>query len=336
MKLKPRVIVKVTGRQSDHSSRWEILQPLQSTRHNHSYFARNLRPDLDDQMVKLTVCRYEKRLLGNKGYVDNVRRRLLHQAEMLTVPLNALPEPVDLFTCANRQDRFHFADAKSYKTSEPVLVTEAYSGVPLDVLVSEEGPLTESRSLRLSLKLCNLVEDLHRHRVLAYELRPEDILVDATDHDRIWVLGCANYQRTDASGVVHPNRLVVPLSDFSFAAPEVETGREPLGFRSDIYSLGAIILYTLTARKARDLRVDGGPMPRLPGVSPSTQRILDRCLAPTPKDRFQDTQEVRKALRKAVGTPPEEPSERKTRGAQPTGFLNALRRFARRLGVCSP
>ena len=43
------------------------------------------------------------------------------------------PEPVDLFTCENRQDKFRFAGAKKARSTEPVLVTEAFHGQPIDV-----------------------------------------------------------------------------------------------------------------------------------------------------------------------------------------------------------
>ncbi|MFQ5654413.1 MAG: hypothetical protein ACE5GW_06750 [Planctomycetota bacterium] len=323
MKLKVGATVKVRGAETEYSSRWEIVQPLRSTGHRNSYYARNLRTDLHDQRVKLTVCGYENRLLGNKGYVDNVRRRLLHEAKMLTLPLNLLPEPVDLFTCENKQDRFAFPGGKRYSANEPVLVTEVYSGKPLDVLVGKDGALDEARALRIALKLCDLLEDLHRHGVLAYELRPEEILVDPDDHDRIWVLGCANYQRVGRGGVVRPAELVVPLSDFGFAAPEVEAGREALGPRTDIYALGAMLLFMLTGQRARDLRTGGRMRPaRRGGHSARTRKILTRFLAGAPRDRFADTKRARVALRRALGAGEGARSEEELR-------VGLVRRFGR-------
>ena len=86
------------------------------------------------------------------------------------------------------------------------------------------------------------LEDLHRRNVLIYEFRPEDILVDTTDDDRLWILGCANLQRIGRDEQVQVQDLVVPLSDFTYTAPEVEAGAQPLDKRSDIYSFGALML----------------------------------------------------------------------------------------------
>ncbi len=301
MELKANTVLRESGEETEFSSRWEVLELLQSTRYRNSYLARSLRDDLTDHRVTLTVCRYEKRLLTNENYVENVRRRLLHEAEMLTLPLNFLPEPVDFFTCKNTQEKFGGKSGKMLRGIEPVLITETFAGEPLDVLIGREKRLPEERALRLGLRLCDLLIDLHRWRVLAYELRAEDILVDASDHDRIWVASCANYQKSDEGGVVVRDALVVPLTDFGFAAPEVEEGRASLDRRSDIYSLGALVLYLLTGIKARDHRTGEQPArSAIESFSAETQAFLGRCLSNGPKDRFPDAKAARSALSKAI------------------------------------
>jgi hypothetical protein len=237
--------------------------------------------------------------------VDNVRRRLLHEAEMLTVPHNVFPEPVDLFQTQNLQDSFAFGEAERYRETEPVLVTEPYYGTPLDELVTRQGPLEQPRALRIGLKLCDLLEDLHRRNILIYEFRPEDILVDTTDDDRLWILGCANLQKIGRGEQVRVQDLVVPLSDFTFTAPEVEAGATPLDRRSDIYSFGALLLYTLTGHKPRQLIEEQGHNEAVYGLrklSPGTCRLLGRCLSFDPAFRCPGPKEVRAALREALAS----------------------------------
>jgi serine/threonine protein kinase len=289
-------VVVAAGEQDEHSSRWEVLQPVQTTRLRQSYLARSRQPEWGDHKVLLTVCRYNPRLLGNREYVDNVRRRLKHEAEMLTIPHNALPEPVDLFVTENDQDGFQFPEAERYRRTEPVLVTEALHGQPLDALVTAQGPLPEARALRLVRKVADFLAELHDHGFIAYELRPEDILADIHDHDRVWIGSCANYQAT-SGGVVQPAELVVPLSDFAFTAPEVESGLQPLDRRSDLYSLGALLLYLLTGKPPAP-----GPLPA--ALSPETAWLLGRCLAASPKQRFSSCEELQQSLDDALATLP--------------------------------
>ena len=285
---------------SEFSSRWEIIRPLQSTKLRHSYVARSLRSDLTEHPVTLTVCRYEERLLGNVQYVENVRRRLHHEAEMLSLPMNFLPEPVDLFICRNEHDIFAFPDARGFSENEPVLVTEALAGTPIERLVAN-GPIDEVRALRIALRLCDLLNDLHRWNILAVEFRPEDLLVDETDHDRVWVASAASLQRSDEKGRLRPKDMVVPLTDFDFAAPEVEAGRDRLDRRADIYTLGAMLFHLLTGRSPRMQRTDAKASWRAIGhYSIETRSFVRRCLDLDPAVRYEDTKGARKVLRQAL------------------------------------
>ena len=300
MELVAKKTVHEPGTQTEFSSRWEIVEPLQSTRYRNSYRARNLREDLAGHHVTLTVCRYEERLVSNANYVENVRRRLRHEVEMLALPLNFLPEAVDYFVCQNDEDDFPDRPGTPFGSDEPVLVTESFSGVPIDELIGH-GPLDEVRALRIGLRLCDLLNDLHRWQVLAYELRPEDLLVDETDHDRIWVASCANFQKSDEAGRVSPKSLVVPLTDFMFAAPEVEEGRGRLDRRSDLYSLGAMLYHLLTGRDPRQQRTAKKVSWRSIGhLSLETQTCVRRLLSVDPAGRFDDTKSTRAALRRAL------------------------------------
>ena len=91
-------------------------------------------------------------------------------------------------------------------------------------------------------------------------------------------------------------------------SPEQATGGRELDGRSDIYSLGAVAYYLLTGRppfegRGRDRR-DDRPCPR-PGVPPSQvragipedlERVVLRCLAKDPADRFPDAESLERAL----------------------------------------
>jgi serine/threonine protein kinase len=300
MKLKQGTIVKEMGPEHENASGWELLALVQETRHRLTYLARNIRDDLADHRALLTICRYEKRLLSNRSYVDNLRKRLVHQAKMLSTPLNLLPEPIDFFHTQNSDDPFSFPEASHYRQSEPVLVTKPYAGEPLDHLVQKRGALSQYRTLSLGLQLCDLLEDLHRQRLLLYEFRPEDILLDTSDHDRLWLMGLANLQQMDARHQVPIKNLVVPLTDFSYTAPEVEAGSESLDTRSDFYSLGALLLFLLTGKNPRDFLRGSKNSEAIYGLRelhPETCWLLDRCLSFDPAARFLSTGEIREALR---------------------------------------
>jgi hypothetical protein len=97
-----------------------------------------------------------------------------------------------------------------------------------------------------------------------------------------------------------------------YLATEV-LAKHPASPQSDIYSLGAVLFHLLTGsfplvgRTIDDLRQAhaAGERRRLRGVRPDVparlSRIVGRCLAPNPADRFQDVAAVAQALRGAGG-----------------------------------
>ena len=91
-------------------------------------------------------------------------------------------------------------------------------------------------------------------------------------------------------------------------SPEQATGGRELDERSDIYSLGAVAYYLLTGRPpfegesgltvmiahARDPVVP--PSRVVPGIPEDLERVVLRCLAKDPAERFPDAESLERAL----------------------------------------
>ena len=93
-----------------------------------------------------------------------------------------------------------------------------------------------------------------------------------------------------------------------FMSPEQATGGRELDERSDIYSLGAVAYYLLTGRPPFDAGGGLGVMiahardPVVPpsrvqaGIPEDLERVVLRCLAKDPADRFPDAESLERAL----------------------------------------
>jgi serine/threonine-protein kinase len=98
------------------------------------------------------------------------------------------------------------------------------------------------------------------------------------------------------------------VGTLSFMAPEQWAGRTALDHRADLFALGAVAYYLLTAHlpfaDENGFRALAAPYPsrpvppstHRPGVPRDLERIVLRCLEHDPADRYPDACSLRHAL----------------------------------------
>ncbi len=125
--------------------------------------------------------------------------------------------------------------------------------------------------------------------------------------------GTAGYRSGTGTGITTPGKA---LGTPAFMAPEIWHG-EPATFRSDVYSLGALVYSlctghppheaeTLDLLKDRICRLDARPLGDLmPDAAPEFTALIDRCLRRDPAMRFQSAADLRLALSTLVSPVPQ-------------------------------
>lgn len=148
----------------------------------------------------------------------------------------------------------------------------------------------------------------HGQGVVHRDVRPENILLEAghalvADFGIAGVLESAGGERLSASGIM----LGVP----AYTSPEQAQGTRALDGRSDLYSLGCVLYemlggdppFTGASRTAVLARHAGDAVPPLrtirPDVPAAIERVVLRCLAKRPEERFPTAAEMAAALREA-------------------------------------
>jgi eukaryotic-like serine/threonine-protein kinase len=189
-------------------------------------------------------------------------------------------------------------------------VMEHLNGLSLAELVERNGALPPGRVVYLLRQVCGALSEAHAAGLIHRDIKPSNLFAarrgGTGDVAKLLDFGLVlSREGADAAHLSGEGQVMgTPL----YMAPEQATGRKELDGRSDLYSLGAVAYYLLTGRPPFDGRDGIGVMiahARDPVVPPSRgradvpadlERVVLRCLAKDPADRFPDAEGLEHAL----------------------------------------
>ena len=189
------------------------------------------------------------------------------------------------------------------------VVSELIEGRTLRSLIAE-GPLGVARSLELAHQLASGLAAAHEQGVVHRDLKPENVVITQDGRLKIVDFGIARLAsdaRGDASTPAETETAAGALFGTSgYTAPEQARG-ELVDHRVDIFALGAILFESLTGEPAfrtgstvetltAVLRDDPLERPAARSLPEGLRRVLKRCLAKSPGERFQTAQDLGFAL----------------------------------------
>src|ERR1700730_7603134 len=176
---------------------------------------------------------------------------------------------------------------------EPYLVMEYVKGQSLQELVSRENrTLPLSTTLQLVQEIAEALHYAHAQGVIHRDIKPANILVDENGHAKIADFGIAKLNQTNLT--LHGQVLGSP----AYMAPE-QLGDGDVDSRSDLFSLGVILYYTLTGHRPFQGNstttvcfklVNHEPLPVSSfqaNLSPELDNIVLRAMAKDPAQRYQ-------------------------------------------------
>jgi serine/threonine protein kinase len=192
------------------------------------------------------------------------------------------------------------------------LTMELVEGQSLADILTEEG-VDLDRLFEIALPLTEALAAAHAKGITHRDLKPQNIMITRQERPKILDFGLAKFAQGDESQLLSEmitesqTQAGMIVGTVPYMSPEQIQGRR-VDRRSDIFSLGIVLFEMATGRRpftgdssiellsgilkdqppsASDLR---------PEVPEGVSRIIGRCLAKDPEDRYQDAAELNRAI----------------------------------------
>jgi len=181
-------------------------------------------------------------------------------------------------------------------------VMEYVEGKTLRDRLLRERKLSPQETLRLLEGVCNGLEYAHNCGVIHRDLKPGNILLDASGTPKLADFGIARMMGTDTHASRHLTAEHTVMGSADYMAPEQRANAAGVDHRADIYSLGVITYQMLMGQ----LPV-GSFKPvayQVPGTPTAVDRVIRTALAASPDDRYGSAAKFFSALRHAFDDAP--------------------------------
>jgi serine/threonine protein kinase len=204
-------------------------------------------------------------------------------------------------------------DVGTLPTGAPYMVMEYLSGMDLGRMLGAMGPLPVWRAVDYMLQACEALGAAHASGIVHSDIKPENLFVttgaSGTPLLKVLDFGIAKLT-ADRARVEEGQGGEVTVSGEllgtpAYMSPEQLLTADAVDVRTDVWALGVVLYQLLSGR----LPFDGESLPELCAaivnkhavplsdvrgdVPPLLARSVERCLAKSPDDRFQNVADLR-------------------------------------------
>jgi serine/threonine-protein kinase len=213
-----------------------------------------------------------RELGANPSVMDRVRRETKNMIKL------ANPHVARVLECGELEGQFF-------------VVREWLDGHPLSVIMGREGPMSITRAAAIAHQLCTALDLVHRIGLVHRDLKPNHVFLSEAPDSTVAKL----IDTAIAAPLRGRSRSREVAGTAAYIAPEQAEGKL-VSFRSDLYSLGALLFHMLVGRPPYEgteaEMVDqhlSAPPPAAdqfrPDVPPPLARLIETLMARQPASR---------------------------------------------------
>jgi len=204
------------------------------------------------------------------------------------------------------------------------IVMELLEGEPLNRRLARRGALEPFEALRIMRQVASSLGEAHARGIVHRDLKPANVVivrdkeVDGGERAKVLDFGIAKLAGDDAGMRTQTKAM---MGTPAYMSPEQFRGAGKADQRSDVYALGCMLFELLVGHppfQSKGLEIvamhmrEAPPVPSSlrPGIPPQLDRLVLRCLAKDPAQRFDNGGALAAALGslQAGASPPARPS----------------------------
>jgi tRNA A-37 threonylcarbamoyl transferase component Bud32 len=263
-----------------------------------------------------TVWLAEHSILGRRAAVKVLHPQYSNSPEIVTRFFNearaatAIPDPgiVQIF------DFGRHIDGSAY------IVMELLDGEPLDRRLARHGALGLADTLRIMRQVASTLGAAHARGIVHRDLKPENVFIvrdpEVPGGERAKILDFGIAKLVHERGSVRTHTKAV-MGTPPYMSPEQCRGAGQVDQRSDVYALGCVLFTLLVGRPPFNAEGMGdiiamhlrepppAPSSLRPGIPLKVDRLVLRCLAKDPAQRFDHGAELATALGNLLASMPQ-------------------------------
>jgi eukaryotic-like serine/threonine-protein kinase len=255
--------------------------------------------------------------IGRQVAIKVLRRELGHDEQVLARFINEARAA----NAIRHPNIIEILDSGMTENGISYLVMELLRGEPLAARIRRKGRLVPQEAVALTNQTASALGAAHAKGIVHRDLKPDNLFVvpdeanPGLEHVKVLDFGIAKLQANASAGSVK-TRTGALMGTPIYMSPEQCLGTKEVDWRSDIYSLGAILYEMLTGQPPfvsegfgalLNMHLTQPPRPpcqMAPAISPGLDEAVLKMLAKKPEDRFQTMVEVQSALAASVGLTP--------------------------------